>query len=253
MATQSAPWMTVSPSAFKAATAKAMAIRWSSCESISAPCRRWLPFTRNPSSNSSTSAPMARRLVADHRDAIALLDAQFLCIADLDAVPSVRPDGGKHWQLVDKRGGERASDPQPGQGRCLSIDGSTSSPCCSWTCRNFVFAPIEARTSRIAARVGFNRRASTTRLDCGNSAAAQRKNAAEEMSPGTTASIALNFAPPCTVTRLARRSTWAPKAFSAISPWSRVRTDSSTLVSPDARAPAKSIHDLTCALGTGVV
>src|SRR5689334_17770943 len=51
-------------SARRAATANAMAIRWSPPESISAPCSFWLPGTRSPSSRSSHSAPIARRFFA---------------------------------------------------------------------------------------------------------------------------------------------------------------------------------------------
>ena len=43
------------------------------------------------------------------------------------------------------------------------------------------------------ARVGFIPKPSKTRFESGKSAAAQRKNAAEDMSPGTAASIAVQL------------------------------------------------------------
>ena len=47
------------------------------------------------------------------------------------------------------------------------------------------------------------------------------------------------------------RSTSAPKARSASSPWSRVRAGSSTVVLPSASSPANSTEVFTCALATG--
>ena len=49
------------------------------------------------------------------------------------------------------------------------------------------------------------------------------------------------------------RSTGTPRARSIRSVWSRVATDSRTVVRPSARSPASRIADFTCALGTGVV
>jgi hypothetical protein len=53
--------------------------------------------------------------------------------------------------------------------------------------------PSAVMTSSSAARVGFMPRESRTRLESGKSSAAQRKNAADEMSPGTVASMAWRF------------------------------------------------------------
>ena len=57
--------------------------------------------------------------------------------------------------------------------------------------------------------------ASSNRLDPGNNAAAHRKNAAEEMSPGTAASSALSFCTPAIETESSVRVTFAPKARNA--------------------------------------
>jgi len=51
-------------------------------------------------------------------------------------------------------------------------------------------APSAVSTSRSVARVGLRPSASKMRFEPGKSAAAQRKKAAEEMSPGTVASMA---------------------------------------------------------------
>ena len=56
--------------------------------------------------------------------------------------------------------------------------------------------PRAVSTSSSAARVGFSPIESSTSDEPGNSAAAQKKNAAEEMSPGTAASIACSFCGP---------------------------------------------------------
>ena len=48
------------------------------------------------------------------------------------------------------------------------------------------------------------------------------------------------------------RTSTEPRARSMRSVWSRVATDSRTVVVPSARSPASRIADLTCADGTGV-
>ena len=101
-------------------------------------------------------------------------------------------------------------------------------------------------TSSSAARVGFIPIESRTRFESGKSSAAQRKKAAEEMSPGTVASMAFSFWPPAIESfaasspRAAERVRRAPKAFRACSEWSRrVRMASERLVVP-ASAHAES-------------
>ena len=56
--------------------------------------------------------------------------------------------------------------------------------------RTLICAPSAVSTSSSVARVGLRPSESSTSAEPGKSAAAQRKNAAEETSPGTKASIA---------------------------------------------------------------
>ena len=114
-------------------------------------------------------------------------------------------------------------------------------------------APRAVRTSSSVARVGLRPMPSRMRLESGKSAAAQRKNAAEEMSPGTVASMACSFCGPEMLTESMERVSVAPKARRASSLWSRVRTDSRTMVVPAVCSPARRTQVLTWALGTGVV
>ena len=53
---------------------------------------------------------MARRLLRDEGDAVGLLDAQFLRIANANAAAGVGRDGGEDGQLVDELSGESAAD-----------------------------------------------------------------------------------------------------------------------------------------------
>ena len=76
-------------------------------------------------------------------------------------------------------------------------------------------------------------------------AAAQRKNAAEERSPGTAASIARSDCGPHIETESTVRVTSAPKARRASSLWSRVRGASRTVVVPFVCRPASRMQVLT--------
>ncbi len=89
-------------------------------------------------------------------------------------------------------------------------------------------------------------------FDSVNSSASHRKNAAEERSPGTVASIAFSRCPPGMLKVSPVRSNVAPNARNACSEWSRVRTDSDREVTPPACNPAKSTAVFTCAEGIGV-
>ncbi len=120
-------------------------------------------------------------------------------------------------------------------------------------CSTETFAPRAARTSSSAERVGLSPIESSTRLEPGNSAAAHKKNAADDKSPGTAASMAVSLCGPTIVTESCARDTEAPNARRAISLWSRVRTASRTIVVPAVCRPASNTHVFTCALGTGVV
>ena len=110
MAADSAPWMSVSPVARRAATLKAMAMRWSPPESIVAPWRVWPPGTSRPSSNSVDFSAHGAEIFGDEGDAVGLLDAEFLRVADANAAAGEGRDGGEDGQLVDELSGERAAD-----------------------------------------------------------------------------------------------------------------------------------------------
>ena len=129
----------------------------------------------------------------------------------------------------------------------------TSSPFCSSSCVIEMRTPNPIRISSRRARVGFINNESITSSEPGNSDAAQKKNAALERSPGMRASIACRRCPPTMQVELALRLRSAPNARRATSPWSRVRSGSSTSVSPLANNPANSKQDFTCALATGIL
>ena len=114
-------------------------------------------------------------------------------------------------------------------------------------------APRAVRTSSRVARVGLSPSESSTRPEPGKMAAAQRKKAAEEMSPGTAAEMAWRDCGPEMETESRVRVSVAPKARRASSLWSRVRTASLTVVVPVVWRPARRTQVLTWALGTGVV
>ena len=128
----------------------------------------------------------------------------------------------------------------------------TISPYVSCTSRTLITPPIALITSSSAARVGFIPSASSTRFESSNSREAHRKKAAEDISPGTVASMALSFCPPTIESRSPLRSSLAPNARSACSEWSRVRTCSAIDVVPLACNPANSTAVFTCALAIGV-
>jgi hypothetical protein len=57
-------------------------------------------------------------ILGDEGDAVGLLDAQLLSVADDEAVGGVGGDGGKHGQLIDDLRGERAADDEGLRGGC---------------------------------------------------------------------------------------------------------------------------------------
>ena len=108
-----------------------------------------------------------------------------------------------------------------------------------------------------ARRVGLTPTPRRVSSASGWMAPATSQNAAAETSPGTRSWTACTDTPPSTVTATrpsaaSSRSTGTPRALSMRSVWSRVATDSRTVVRPSARSPASRIADFTCALGTGV-
>ena len=99
-------------------------------------------------------------------------------------------------------------------------------------------------------RLGLRPTASISIAEPSMAAAAQAKNAADEMSPGTSISRPTSRCPPVTLTTRPSRPTSTPKARNARSVWSRVADGSRTLVRPSACRPASRTALLTCALGT---
>ena len=87
-----------------------------------------------------------------------------------------------------------------------------SSPLRSSACSSSVRRPSRLSMSITAVRVGFSSARSTIKSDSGNSAAAHRKNAADETSPGTSASIASSRCPPVMPARFSARRSFAPNA-----------------------------------------
>ncbi len=118
-------------------------------------------------------------------------------------------------------------------------------------------APIRRSRSMMARRVGFTPTSRSRSSASGWMAPATSQKAAADTSPGTRSSIACTVVPPCidqvTAPSVTPRSTGTPRARSIRSVWSRVATDSRTVVLPSARTPANRIADFTWALGTGVV
>ena len=68
----------------------------------------WPPGTLKPSSHSSTSAPMARRLVATAAMRSDSFTRNSARIADLECRRGVGRNGREHRQLVDQRRRQRA-------------------------------------------------------------------------------------------------------------------------------------------------
>ena len=129
----------------------------------------------------------------------------------------------------------------------------TSSPFCICTFTIRTGAPICTRKSSTAARVGFSPTPPINNSAPGSTRAAPRKNIAEEISPGTDVCRPVRRGRPIRRTALPLLAMEAPNSASAISVWSRVRTGSTSAVSPAANIPASRMADFTWALGLGSV
>ena len=112
-------------------------------------------------------------------------------------------------------------------------------------------APMARRQSTTPVRVGFTPTPTTVRVDPALNAAATRKKAAEERSPGMVRSHGVSRWPPVIAAPSASRSTPTPKAGRIRSVWSRDGAGSWTAVRPCAPRPASKTHDFTCALAMG--
>jgi len=148
----------------------------------------------------------------DERDAVGLLDAEFLGVAEDEAVRGERSDGGEDGKLVDELRGEGAFDEEgSGSGgggavgwRGVDLDGADELAMALFDGEDFDLAAEGGDDVEQGGAGGFMPRESRTRLESGKRRAAQRKNAAEEMSPGTVASMAFSFCPP----GMERRAGW---------------------------------------------
>ena len=91
----------------------------------------------------------------------------------------------------------------------------------------------------------------SSRSEPGAMLAATRKKAAEEISAGTSISVAVSALPPVTAITPSSTLTGQPKPPSMRSVWSRVGAGSVTEVQPSAYRPASSTQDFTWALAMG--
>jgi hypothetical protein len=102
--------MATGPEARRAATAQAMAMRWSPCESTSA-ARRLLPAGDAESIVEGLDVgAQAAQVVRDGFDAVGLLDAQFGGVLHEQALFAAGAEHGQHGNFVDQGGGPFAFD-----------------------------------------------------------------------------------------------------------------------------------------------
>ena len=190
--------------------------------------------------------------LAHGRDPVALLAAQLRRVADRRLALGEAGGERDQRQLVDRerylgaaglgppqlcrRDAQRAARLGRRARRRLDLDA----------------APIRPRISSRPVRVGLSPTPVSASSLPGTIVAATTKKAAAEMSPGTAISPGFEGgAPGWIVTASPSRPTSAPAAASIRSLWSRLGAGSTTRVSPSARRPASSRHDLTWALATG--
>ena len=95
--------MVDSPSPASAATANAMAMRWSPKESNAAARNFCLPGTRMPSGVDFDLDAHAAEVLRNGGDAVGLLDAQLLRVADHEPFFGGRAQHGEHRDFVDQR------------------------------------------------------------------------------------------------------------------------------------------------------
>jgi hypothetical protein len=161
-------------------------------------------------------------------------------------VPSVASTGSSSMTAGTSCGAISRS-PTPA---CRTRTSPTGSPCHAPVSDTSTRAPARRSMSSTAVRVGLSPTSRMVTSEPGSAAAATRKNAADDRSPGTRRRQAVSRWPPSTLTAWPRQVTAAPKAPSARSVWSRVAARSTTVDVPAAIKPAKSTADLTWALGT---
>ena len=130
---------------------------------------------------------------------------------------------------------------------------ATGSPPCDSRGTTVMSAPMSFRMSMTPVRVGFTPTFSMMYSPLPAMLPATRKNAAEEISPGTSTREPCRVCRPFSRTRGPSVSICTPKPRSMRSVWSRVGAGSVTVVMPSAYSPASRIADFTCALATGSV
>ena len=113
----------------------------------------------------------------------------------------------------------------PWSGAAVSVTSPVGSPNVSLAFEMSMDAPISERMSRIPVRVGFMPTFATVMRDPGTIAAATKRNAAEEISPGSTPFSGLNVL----------KGSKAPNDFKDLKGWTRVVRPSSSICAPIAR------------------
>ena len=245
----------VTPRATRPAIAKVIARRWSSRLSVSAPSRR--AAAGDPEVVAVDLDPGAERPQAGGGpgDPVGLLVAELAGAAD-----DGRAAGGGRGEAQDRdlvdRGGDVGRPELDGAERSRSGRRDRRSARRRRrrrrrrAGRSSMSAPIERRMSMTARRVGLTPTSRRISSASGWMAPATSQNAAAETSPGTRSVTActeplLRPSRPPRRPRRSVRSTGTPRARSIRSVWSRVATDSRTVVRPSARSPASRIADFT--------
>src|SRR2546423_922424 len=233
IATHSAPSISVLPLAIMPATASAIAMRWSPAESTRAPSRSRGPLITHPSSCTVMSAPIARSPVS-----IAYRRSDFftrssaapaITVVPRICVATTASTGSSSIICAAIVASTRNGRVSPALRTRTS---ATGSPASSLGLARSMRKPIDASRSAKAARVGFMPRPRSRRSDPPTSPPAAIQKAPELKSPGTLMLSGCRCSAHWTATRSASIAIFAPMAPSITSVWSRVRTVSTTDVSP---------------------
>ena len=103
--------------------AKAMAMRWSAPESMVAPWRDLVAGDLEAVGILGECGTHGAEVFGDESDAVGLLDAKLLRVAQDDAAGCEGRNGGEHRKLVDELRGEVAADDEGWGGRRWGADG----------------------------------------------------------------------------------------------------------------------------------
>ena len=198
-----------------------MAMRWSPPESISRRMQLLTAGNIEPVLELLHLGAHRAQVVGHQRNAVRLLDAQFLRVADANAALRIRTDRRQHRQLVDQLRRQRSGDRRPRQPVRRSVH--LHRP------HQFAVLLLKVEHADVSAKRrqhiqqrsprGIQPQRIEDQIRVRETAPPRkRKNAAEEISPGTAASIAVQCLPPAMrhgIDRPRRRS--APNARSASS------------------------------------